>query len=100
MKKKLYLFVTLITITIILITIGYSAFTNSLSITNSVAHIRADKLLRVTSVTTNSSYVSNLDYGVSSITSDIALPAGASITYTVTVKKLGKCSRCLIRGNI
>ena len=88
MKKKLYLFVTLIIITIILITIGYSAFTNSLSITNSVAHIRADKLLRVTNVTTNSSYVSNLDYGVSSITSDIALPAGASITYTVTVKNL------------
>ena len=71
------------------LTIGYSAFVDSLSITNAVAHVRIDKQVRVNGVTTNSGSVSDLDYGVSSILNTVYISPGNSITYSVTATNLG-----------
>ena len=84
---------TIITSIIIMIclflTVGYSAFSDQLTITDIVAHVRAFKLVRVNGVTTNSGYVSNLDYNSKSILNTVNIPAGESITYSVTATNLG-----------
>jgi hypothetical protein len=74
---------------VLFLTIGYSAFSDQLTITNSVAVVRADINLRITDVTTSSSYVNSYNYTSESITGEINIPAGESITYSVSVRNLG-----------
>ena len=67
--KKIFNIVIPILVLIIVcfITIGYSALVSNINITNIVAHIRPNADTRVTAVTTNSAYITNLDYGIQSI---------------------------------
>ena len=89
MKKGLGLAVILIIISTFLLTISYAAFSDQLTITNTVSYVRADVNVRITAVSTNSGNVSNLNYDVDSILNTISLAAGDSITYSVSVRNLG-----------
>ena len=89
MKKGLSLAVILIIISTFLLTISYAAFSDQLTITNTVSYVRADVNVRITAVSTNSGNVSNLNYDVDSILNTISLAAGDSITYSVSVRNLG-----------
>lgn len=96
-KNMKYYIITmiLVAITILLLTIGYSAFSDNFSITDTVANVRADANTRVTSVTTNSSYTSNLNYNVSSIENSVNIPNGSSVTYQVTITTYGNVPMAL-----
>ena len=61
-KKGINIIGPLLFICILLLTIGYSAFSDQLTITNTVAVVRADINLRITGVTTSSSYVNSYNY--------------------------------------
>ena len=50
------------------LSIGYSAFVDSMSITGAVVKVRPEKFTRITAVTTNSSSISNLDYNMTEMT--------------------------------
>lgn len=89
-NTKFYaLAIILLIIIVIALTIGYATFASEFSITDTVAHFRADSNTRVMSVTTNSSYISNLDYSTSSINSSASIPVGASVIFDVTITTLG-----------
>ena len=76
-------------LTIVLLTIGYSVFSAELGITSVAPVIRAYKLVRINGVSSNSQMVSDLNYSHKSIVNTIAIPAGDSVTYSVTVTNLG-----------
>ena len=89
MKKKnrtIVFFTIVVFITTILLTIGYSAFSDQLTITKPVAYIRADIKVRITGVISNNSSVTDLNYTENSISSKVSIPAGSSVTYSVTAK--------------
>lgn len=88
-SKKVALFVTMIIVICISLTIGYTAFSDQFTITNAVAHVRVYRLVRVNGVTTNSGAVSDLDYNTNSILNTVYIPAGQSVTYSVTATNLG-----------
>ena len=79
---------TIILLVIIIMTIGYAAFSDQLTITDTVAHVRAYKLVRINGVSTASGSVSNLDYDSDSILNTVSIPAGESVTYSVTATNL------------
>ena len=87
-RSKSAVFIAIILVCISL-TIGYSAFSDQFTITDFVAHVRVFKLVRVNGVTTNSGAVSNLDYNSSGILNTVYIPAGQSVTYSVTATNLG-----------
>lgn len=89
MKKPIVYFILFILVTIILITIGYSAFSAEFRITNTVATIRAYKEVRINGVSSNSSGIDNLEYTHKSVISTVTIPAGGSITYNVAITNLG-----------
>ena len=89
MKKPIAIITFIILVVTLLLTVGYAAFSDQLTITGGNAIVRANVEVRGTGVTTNSSYVSNLDYRVSKVINDVSLPAGESITYTITARNLG-----------
>lgn len=96
MKKGIRLIPLVILLVVFLLTIGYSAFNAELSITNSVAFVRSHRLIRITNVTSNNSYISNLNHSVkpntdnvSIIVNSVSIPSNASVTYSVTVTNLG-----------
>ena len=86
---SLFVFTVIILVICFLLTIGYTAFSDQFTITDAVAHIRANKVVRVNGATTNSGYVTNLDYNSSSILNSVNIPAGGSITYSITATNLG-----------
>lgn len=89
MKKKnrtIVFFTIVVFITTILLTIGYSAFSDQLTITRPVVYIRADIKVRITGVISNNSSVTDLNYTENSISSKVSIPAGSSVTYSVTAK--------------
>lgn len=88
MKRDITIYSILMILCVLFLTIGYSAFSDQLTITNSVAVVRADINLRITDVTTSSSYVNSYNYTSESITGEINIPAGESITYSVSVRNL------------
>ena len=87
--SKIILYTIIMFIVIILLTIGYSAFSDSLTISDSVTHVRVDKVVRINGVTSSSANASNLDYSSKDVYSTVYIPAGGSITYNVTVTNLG-----------
>ena len=90
MKKKFRLILPLIiSLVVLFLTIGYSVFIAEFSVSNIVAKIREEKVVRITGVTTQSGIVSNLDYSSGAVVNDVQLASGASITYNVTVTNLG-----------
>ena len=88
-NNKVVLLSTIILLVIIIMTIGYAAFSDQLTITDTVAHVRAYKVVRINGVTTSSGSVSNLDYDSNSILNTVSIPAGESVTYSVTATNLG-----------
>ncbi len=76
---------------VIFLTIGYSAFSDSLNIGDATAKVRIYKDIRVTgvSVSLNNSTVTDLDYDTDGISSKATLNQNGTITYNVTVKNLG-----------
>ena len=70
---------------VMLLTVGYSAFLSEFAITNTVAHLRIRPNTRVSGVTTNSQYISNLDYSTNSLISSASIPSGGVVTYQVTI---------------
>ena len=88
-KNNIILYSIIILTTIIMLTIGYSAFSVEFRITNTVASIRAKKVVRINGVSSSSGYVSDLDYSHKSIINNVNLAPGSSITYNVDVANLG-----------
>lgn len=88
-KNNIILYSIIILTTIIMLTIGYSAFSVEFRITNTVASIRAKKVVRINGVSSSSGYVSDLDYSHKSIINNVNLAPGQSITYSVTITNLG-----------
>ena len=89
MKNRINLLGILIFFVIILLTIGYSVFSDQLTIAESVSFVRFDANVRITSVTSNSGNVSNLNFTVSSITNVLTVPVNGSVTYNVSIRNLG-----------
>ena len=77
-KKELYVTLLILIVTI-LFTVSYAAFSDDLTITNTVAKIRVDKVIRINGVTTQSGAVSNLDYSSASLLNTVYIPAGGKI---------------------
>lgn len=90
-KNRILLIVIVLFCVVVFLTVGYSAFSDTLNITSTVAKVRIYKDIRVAGVTVsnNGANVTNLDYSVDSISSDATISQGGTITYTVTVKNLG-----------
>ena len=87
--NKITIITTIFLFVILALTIGYSAFSDQLTITNIVSHIRVYKVVRINGVTTGSGAVSDLDYNTNSILNTVYIPAGGSVTYSVTATNLG-----------
>ena len=68
--------------TVLLITVGYSAFASTFFVTNSSVRVMADVNTRITSVTSNSNAISNLDYNVASVVSTANISSGSSVTFS------------------
>ena len=88
------MYITIIFTCVILLTIGYSAFQESLVISDISAAVRVQADIRVTnaSVTngTNNAYANYTDYGVKNITSTLILPnQNSTITYHIEVTNIG-----------
>ena len=88
-KNSIILYSIIILTTIIMLTVGYSAFSVEFRITNTVASIRAKKVVRINGVSSSSGYVSDLDYSHKSIINNVNLAPGQSITYSVDITNLG-----------
>lgn len=71
------------------LTFGYAAFSDQFTITDIVAHVRVFRLVRINGVTTKSGAVTDLDYNTNSILNTVYIPAGESVTYSVTATNLG-----------
>ena len=87
--KRIILYTIIMFVVIILFTIGYAAFSDDLTISDAVTHVRVDKVVRINGATSSSSTVSNIDYASKGVMSTVYIPAGSSVTYNVTVTNLG-----------
>lgn len=85
----------MIMILVLGLTIGYSSFISTFSISNVVVHFRTDENTRVMGVTTNSAFISNLNYSATSINTTASIPNGASVTFNVTVTTFGNVPMAL-----
>ena len=100
-KKEPVKFIPLVlAIVVILLSIGYSAESDNLSITGMVAYIRQYKLVRVTGFeyasSTNSGTSSNANFASEGVIADINLPsADSTVTYEVAVTNLGNVEECI-----
>ncbi len=84
----------ILALVVIVLTIGYSATADNLSITGIVAYIRKTEDIRVTGFryisADNGGTSSNANYGVTSVFADINLPnAESTVTYEVSVTNIG-----------
>ena len=85
-NTKLYVVtLALVVVMVFVLTVGYAAFGAQFSIANTVAHFRVSTNTRISGVTTNSLYISNLDYSANSIVSSASIPSGGTVTYQVTL---------------
>lgn len=93
-NKILYLFSGLITIIIISITIGYSAFGTQMNISGISTKVRLEDNIRVTALsvesTTENASSSYEDYNIAALLTEVTLPtANSQITYKVTITNFG-----------
>jgi len=85
MKKGVATISIIITIFVILLSIGFAAFVDTLSISNVVANVRPEVNTRISAVTTNSGSISNLDYNMTEIMGIVNIPNNDSITFNTTI---------------
>lgn len=93
-NKILYLFSGLITILIVSITIGYSAFGTEMNISGISARVRLEDNIRVTAFsvesTTENASSSYEDYNIAALFTELTLPTvNSQITYKVTITNFG-----------
>lgn len=91
-SKKLILF--MVVLTILLLSVGYSAFSSSLNISKIAVDVRITNDIRVTGVSikegSNDALSNYEEYGVDFIESNVSLPSeDSTITYTVKVTNIG-----------
>lgn len=95
MKKGVALIGIMITIFVILLSIGFAAFVDTLSINDAVAQVRPEVNTRISAVTTSSSYISNLNYNVSEINGTANIPNNGSVTFNTTITTYGNVKMAL-----
>lgn len=93
MKNKMKFVPLLVLILVALLRVGFSAFTESLSI-DATAQVRLQENIRVTGITptgsTNGGVANSEDYNVSRLAPNLTLPnANSTVTYTVQVTNYG-----------
>ena len=88
-KDKSFVFIGIIIAVIIFLTVGYSAYSDNMTVTDIIASIRADKVIRITSNATTSMGAYNVDYTQSSLLSTVSIPAGDSVSFNFEVTNLG-----------
>ena len=95
-KKIIMLGSVIVTILVLFVTVGYSAFNAVVDVKDLSMHIRPDKDIRITNVTlgensgVNGGLSYNEDWTKQTVFGDISLPnSNSSIKYTVEVKNLG-----------
>lgn len=92
-KKTLFVIVLLFFV-VLFVSIGFSAFNTSVSVSNISAVVRPDIDVRITSFSVNSTAnggsASNVDYNISSTIANLSLPkSNSSVTFAVNVKNYG-----------
>ena len=95
MKKGVALIGIMITIFVILLSIGFAAFVDTLSINDAVAQVRLEVNTRISAVTTSSSYISNLNYNVNEIIGTASIPNNAAVTFNTTITTYGNVKMAL-----
>ena len=70
---------------LLFLSIGYSAFVDSLSISDALVKVRPEKFTRIISVTTSSSSISNLNYSMYEIFSDANIAASETVTFNTNI---------------
>lgn len=98
--KKVYFIIPIIIIS--LLTIGFSAFENSLLVDDIAVEVRVKKDIRVTEITSatgnNGGVVGTYDYNVNNINGTITLPnSNSSVTYIVKVTNIGNTDMGILR---
>ncbi len=95
-KKIIMLGSVIVTILVLFVTVGYSAFNAVVDVKDLSMHIRPDKDIRITNVTlgensgVNGGLSYNEDWTKQTVFGDISLPnSNSSVKYTVEVKNLG-----------
>ena len=97
MKTKLKFLPLLIVLTVVFMSIGYSAFNRELLVNEIGATIRITSDIRISGVsienTTNNAISSSENYNINSILSDIKLPnENSTITFKVSVTNFGNAN--------
>ena len=100
--KKAYFVIAIIIIS--LLTIGFSAFENSLLVDDIAVEVRVKKDIRVTEITSatgnNGGVVGTYDYNVNNINGTITLPnSNSSVTYQVKVTNIGNTDMGILTVN-
>ena len=95
MKRWVNLIGIAIFFIVLVISVGYAAFVDSLSIGSVAAVVRPEKLTRITSVSTSSSSISNLDYNMYEITSAADIADGETVTFNTTITTFGSIKAAL-----
>ncbi len=95
-KKKLIPYIMVLTI--LLLSVGYSAFSSNLSIRDLYAQVRLEKDIRITGVSVvpeaetqnNGGTTTHQEYNINNISAGITLPnANSSVTFNVQVTNIG-----------
>lgn len=79
-------------VVVLLLTVGYAAFGDNMSIGGTVATVIPDANIRITSVVAsgnNGATVGTTDHGYHYISSSVSMPQNSTITYTVEVTNFG-----------
>ena len=79
-------------ITLLILTIGYAAFSDNLTISGTVATVKPDINIKITSVTAtgnNGATVGVTDHGYKYISSSVTMPQSSTVTYTIEVTNFG-----------
>lgn len=66
-----------------------------MSISDAVVKVRPEKFTRITSVTTSSSSISNLDYNMTEILGTVNIAANESITFNTTINTFSNVKAAL-----
>lgn len=93
-NKKSLIVIFCLLVSVIVISIGFSAFHTTVSVTDIAAVVRPDADVRITSFavssTANGGSASNVDYNISSTIANLHLPnSNSSVTFAINVKNYG-----------
>ena len=86
-RKKYSIIFSIIPIlfVILFLSIGYSAFVDTLSISDALVKVRPEKFTRITSVTSNSSAINDLDYSMYEIKAKANIASNEVVAFDTTI---------------